>query len=363
MFGVSPSSAEGSDLAPARLGPSLVAVWRQWAAARWGALAVMLGVYGVLSLAPFDWELPAKVANGARPSPEGWDLPVAGIVVSDAPLAWLEAAREAEELELAVVVRPRLASQSGPARIVTISRDAHLRNLTLAQEDDDLVLRLRSEETDLNGLRDGEPVARVADVFRAATWVAIDLQIRPGQLAIAVDGRQRLRAELPAAVLGTWDPSMSLALGNEMTCDRPWLGEIRKAVVRGPDRVARAAGADGARVPATCWRVGYVPALVPFRLFLPGDAVRNVLMYIPLGLLIGLMAGARTRLAMVGGLLVILGVSLTFEITQLFVASRFPAVDDTINNTIGGAVGLCLARWLTREPATTAALRPPEEPP
>lgn len=346
MFGFSPSSAEGSDAA--RAGRSLVSMWQRRAAVRWAALIVMLGAYAVVSLEPFDWQPPTKVVNGARPSAAGWNFPVAGIVVSDAPLDWLEAATAAESLDLSVVVRPRFASQSGPARILTISRDAYFRNLTLAQQDDDLVLRLRTEDTDLNGVRDGEPVARIEDVFARTAWVAIDLEIRPGRLTIAVDGEPRLRADLPSSVLGSWDPSLGLALGNETTCNRPWLGEIRTAVVRGPDRVRSYADADGARAPATCWQVGYVPALVPFRLFLPGDAARNVLMYLPLGLLIGFMAGSRTGVAFAGGLLVILGVSLTFEIAQLFIASRFPAVDDTIYNTLGGAIGLWLARWLTR---------------
>jgi glycopeptide antibiotics resistance protein len=49
--------------------------------------------------------------------------------------------------------------------------------------------------------------------------------------------------------------------------------------------------------------------------------------------------------ALFGGLLVILGVSVTFEVAQLFVASRFSAVDDTIYNIIGGGLGLALALW------------------
>ena len=143
----------------------------------------------------------------------------------------------------------------------------------------------------------------------------------------------------------TWHSSFSLALGNEMTCDRPWLGEIRAAVLRAPDRVRNYTAAAAMHAPAACWAMGYPPALVPFRLFLLEDAIRNTLMYAPLGLLLGLTMRSSSYAALFGGLLAIFGVSLTFEIAQLFVASRFSSVDDTIYNTIGGGLGLALALW------------------
>ena len=61
-----------------------------------------------------------------------------------------------------------------------MSWDTHMRNLTLAQENDDLVLRLRTQQTDLNGLLAGEPFARVRGAFRSARWLSVELRIRPG---------------------------------------------------------------------------------------------------------------------------------------------------------------------------------------
>ena len=214
-----------------------------------------------------------------------------------------------------------------------------------ADEDDDLVLRLRTGETDLNGLRAGAPFARVRDVLRSAGWLRIDLQIRPGELTLAVDGQPALSAALPPAVVRTWHPSVGLALGNELTCERPWLGEIRAAVVRVPGRARDYADAGAAHAPAACWAMSYPPALVPFRLFLLQDVVRNTLMYAPLGLLLGLVMRAHGHAALFLGLLVIVGVSASFEAAQLFLASRFSAIDDLICNTIGGGLGLALALY------------------
>ena len=128
---------------------------------RWGTLALVLGVYAIASLEPFDWQIPRQVPNHAERTRDGWSFAAPGIVIAEPPHDWLEPARAAETFTLSLVVRSHSAAQSGPARIVTMSWDTHMRNLTLAQENDDLVLRLRTQQTDLNGLLAGEPLARV----------------------------------------------------------------------------------------------------------------------------------------------------------------------------------------------------------
>jgi hypothetical protein len=323
-------------------------LWLSSAAVRWGTLALVLGAYALASLEPFDWQLPKQVPNHAERTRDSWRFAAPGIVLAAPPHDWLEPARAAETFALALVVRPALAAQSGPARIVTMSWDTHMRNLTLGQEKGDLVLRLRTPNSDLNGLREGEPLARVRDVLASRRWVAIDLRMRPGQLTIAIDGRPAVVGALPPRVLESWDPAFSLALGNETTCDRPWLGEIRTAVVEVPGRRRDYAQAENARKPATCWVTGHRPALAPLRVFLVEDAIRNTLMYIPLGVFFGLMLRARARGAFGRGVLAIVGVSATFELTQLFVASRFPSIDDVLFNTLGGSLGLACALLLTR---------------
>jgi VanZ like family len=327
---------------------SVLSVWQSRPAVRWATLALVLGVYAMASLEPFDWQIPRHVANHAERTRDGWRFAASGIVIAQPPHDWLEAARAAETLTLFLLVRSHSAAQTGPARIVTMSWDTHMRNLTLAQENGDLVLRLRTQQTDLNGLRAGEPLARIRDAFGSARWLSVDLHIRPGQLTISLDGRPAAVAGLPPEVLRTWDPAFSLALGNETTCDRPWLGEIRAAVVKVPGHERDYADAENVRAPASCWVVGYMPMLVPFRSFLIEDAFRNTLMYIPLGVLFGLVMRWRGRFAFVGSLLILVGVSVTFEIAQVFVASRFPSIDDVLFNAVGGGLGLTLALLLPR---------------
>ncbi len=319
---------------------------RRAGALRWGALVLLLALYAVLSLAPFDWHWPAPVRNGAIAIDRGWSFPSAGIVLADPPLARLDAAIAAETLDISLEARSRGAGQTGPARILTISPDAYESNLTLAQDGDDLVLRLRSTASDEYGNLDGRPVARLGGVLAAGEWVAIDLRLRPGSLTLAIDGETGLSAALPAAVLATWDTSFPLALGNEATCNRPWRGDIRNLVITGPGGALPLAQPGEVDLPASCRPVEHPPKLVPFVPLYLDDVLLNILMYVPLGCLLGLLARRRDRRTFAALVLTVAAVSLAFETAQLLIPSRFPSVDDLICNTLGGALGIWLGFWL-----------------
>jgi VanZ like family len=334
---------------------SILALW-QFAWLRWSALAVLFAVYAFVSLEPFDWYLPTRLVNGATQIADGWAFPTPGIVLAaSSPLPWLASAREAEALELSLEVRPGASQRGGRIHsqdiytILTISKNLDNSNLTIAQEGDDLVLRLRSEDTDSKGRRDGRPVARLKNVLFAGKWVAIDLGIRPGRLTIAVDGHQELEAPLPPSVLATWNPDYDLALGNEVTCNRPWLGEIRNPVITVPDGSTDYGEAHQVDRPGVC--SSPPPKLVPLVKLDPVDAALNFPMYLPLGCLLGLMVLRRSWGNFVALVLVVVSVSLTFELAQLFLASRAPSVDDVIFNTLGGALGIWLGFRLAKQAA------------
>lgn len=58
---------------------------------------------------------------------------------------------ETQELTVSARVRSAVADQEGPARIVTFSESFYQRNMTLAQRDTDLILRLRTPWTGADG--------------------------------------------------------------------------------------------------------------------------------------------------------------------------------------------------------------------
>jgi VanZ family protein len=86
---------------------------------------------------------------------------------------------------------------------------------------------------------------------------------------------------------------------------------------------------------------------VPLRNLSSVDAVQNVVLYVPLGLLLGLLFGSRSdeprRRVVFIVLISVAAVSFSMEVLQTFVPQRTPSTDDVIFNTLGGGLGLLLA--------------------
>ena len=102
--------------------------------------------------------------------PAGWELQPSGAADGDlfvdgrlelGPARWLQMVAPAGETSrridasgsftLAIDAAASSSDQSGPARLLSISTDAYHRNLTVAQDGSDLVVRLRSAFTGANG--------------------------------------------------------------------------------------------------------------------------------------------------------------------------------------------------------------------
>ncbi|MBI2565697.1 MAG: LamG domain-containing protein [Candidatus Schekmanbacteria bacterium] len=110
--------------------------------------------------------------------------------------------------------------QTGPARIVSLSQDPYLRNFTLAQEGSAYDFRLRTTETSENGFPSlASPNGAVLDGFahlvyrRDTEGIAVFFQNSIPISAGVADGN-----------LSNWSGSFRMALGNELTGDRPWQG-------------------------------------------------------------------------------------------------------------------------------------------
>jgi VanZ like family len=319
------------------------------------ATAAALFAYSAMLLWPYDWEKAGYVANQAQPLPEGGiRFPGPGIARTPAPPEWVAAAMRARELEVELQVRPLAAEQSGPARIMTLSLDHYHRDFTIGQQGADLILRLRTPASDLNGTIDDAPVARVPDVFRSMRWVTVRLRIEPGRLELAVDGEIALRQSLPADPFANWDPFYSFALGNELTHSRPWLGEVRRAVVRAGDAAVDYARSPELETPENFWLFRSTPRLIPFQYYNPRDLFLNVILFVPFGVLIAAWLGRRAGQGAWRAVLLLALTSAGFETLQLFLPGRTTSIDDLIANTLGGALGVLLLRWLSASAAAAA---------
>lgn len=293
--------------------------------------------------------------NGAILTIEkGMQIRSPGIAYTVEAPPWLPLAIAIYDLEIILEVRTRDLEQGGPARIFTNS-DAHTRNFTVAQKGGDLIVRMRHYYTSLNGT----PNYVIEDVFTNTEWHHIRIRISSKTLEVHVDGNTVFTAPLPYQHLESWDSSYRLALGNELTGDRPWLGDIRKAIVRVGEKSFDYLAPDALDVPHTYTVVkssdvktkdvkDRVVILVPFlrdqddRVSLV-DWEINFINFIPFGWLLVLARSPRPGVLFATVLTAC--VSATIEIAQLLVTvDRFPSTEDFVLNTLGGAVGAWIAQ-------------------
>lgn len=298
-------------------------------------LIAALAVSIAAALVPFRLDLPRHVSNGLDRPPAGpWRLREHSIARSFNGPPWVREATRSETLDVNVKVRSARARQSGPARILTNSAGFHARNLTVAQDGSDLVVRLRRPGSDANG----EPAFVVPDVFRTGRWRDITVAIRPRRVQIHVDGTLRVARSLPADALAGWDPTFGIALGNEVSGQRPWAGDIAVA------EVATASGRDDLlapgrlEIPDAWW---HVPArLGAFtRVELPTDAgiaLLHLVAFLPVGYLLtrkGPERDVRSLIMRVGGL------SLLIELMKVGIAGRHPSLLNLVAQVVGGLGG------------------------
>jgi hypothetical protein len=323
------------------------------------ALAVMLlAAFVILALEPFRFSLPSRVANGAVVDAGGTvRLPAPGLVRTTAPPGWLAGAVEHNRLTVDLRVRTYSVDQYGPARIFTVSRDPLTRNLTVAQDGADLIIRLRTPASTLQGT----PAHTIPGVFRSTDWRSVGVAISPGTLAVTVDGRLVRTASLPEASLANWNRRFYLALGNELTGERPWLGEITQALVRAPGQVIDYARDGGVEVPGAYW-VGLFWDPPPwdddfFRTDRRWDLALNLVGFVPLGFVLALARGRRGGFVFAVGVCAL--VSLGVEAVQVLCPERHASLADWMLNIVGAAVGAWLAptgeRRSVRSPVQSGA--------
>jgi hypothetical protein len=185
----------------------------------------------VVDHAPGTPGLPLSIPDPAAVS---W-LPGGGLAITAPTLLSVQlAARKvytnclaSDEVTLEAWIRPATLEQDGPARIFTYSIDTTNRNFTLGQAAASYNARLRTTQTDNNGtpatvaneavsITEVQHVVFKRDALEASVWVN---GVKSGQQALA------------GSFTNEWQPSYLLGIGNEITLDRPWLGEIYLAAV------------------------------------------------------------------------------------------------------------------------------------
>ncbi|MGB5159947.1 MAG: VanZ family protein [Thermoanaerobaculia bacterium] len=266
-----------------------------------------------------------------------------------APL--VASAIEQNKLRLRLRLRTALPIQKGPARIFTISADPYFRNLTVGQEGRDLVVRLRTPQTTVNGL----PPYVLTEVFKSKGWQEIELLIEDSEFNLTLDGRKVASDSLPQGPLRSWDPGFRAALGNELTWDRPWLGEIAVAVIGVGIEDVDLLRTDVMELPSGFWSGNDWRLIHPRSLFSfdhsTTDLVLNFLCFIPVGFLLVIVLSRPRSVAFAMGVVAV--GSLLVESAQLCFAGRHPSAIDWIVNVAGSGLGAWLAYSRKQRPVAS----------
>ncbi|MDP1562020.1 MAG: DUF1553 domain-containing protein [Pirellulaceae bacterium] len=152
--------------------------------------------------------------------------PNGGWATRDAAKSVINPLKSAQEFSLEVWLTSANSAQQGPARIVTLSLDSGQRNLTLGQHDNSFDVRLRTTKTDSNGLPSTRTEA--GTVSSAKTHVVVTF--RQGVVKIFVNGRLSVEQNL-GGDLSNWSDDYRLAIGDEISGDRTWRGDVHLAAL------------------------------------------------------------------------------------------------------------------------------------
>jgi len=125
---------------------------------------------------------------------------------------------------------PQIADDQSPGRIVTFSADFGSRNFMLAQDKADLYeVRLRTTATDDDGVNRRDNNQRVAQEIDVVADLCHVVYTRDagGKVKFYLNGIDPAGGSRPKieGTFDNWSTAFEFALANEMTGNRPWLGE------------------------------------------------------------------------------------------------------------------------------------------
>lgn len=323
------------------------------AASRW-TLAGYLLILAYFAFRPFE-PIPGLRYPGTAPATNG--VFRAGAALEDAAGAavLLEQLGKSGRMSLEILLKTDSLQQGGPARIVSFSRGSMCRNFTLGQSGNGLSFRLRTTETDTNGMH---PSLLVPKVFDDQRFQHLAVVYDGSQVRLYVDGRVRSAIGLTGN-FGNWDRNHLLVMGDETFGGRPWEGVVKRFSIHGRalDAGEVALLHNGQAVPGAVysypgegmrpWRYRN-PFCFTEPVFNARDCTANIAGFIPLAPLLWLaLPGCFRKKALVFIAPVAAGflISGMIEFSQRGISGRVPSLVDLAYNVLGALVGSALL-WL-----------------
>jgi len=337
-------------------------------------IVIYLLVLAYFAFRPFRW----------LPSPASYSMSAVsdGMAVHVLPGLALEVDRrdtvrmrsvlmKSGRLSLEVMIRPDAVSQSGPARIVTFSRDKLYRNFTLAQEGNALSVRLRTTETDPNALLSTLVVPGIFESTNQMQHLVVTYD--GARLQLFQEGKLRAESNGLRGDFANWGRNHALLIGDEPNGGLAWSGSVERLAIF--DRALTAEEVSelqrGNAVPGVVLSRDFhrsenstagMPAGIrrlKFRnLFIStdpsayslSDCIFNVTGFVPLGILVYMLLplgieGRKVLAVIILPIIVGLLFSVFIEWMQRSIPGRVPCALDLAYNMTGTLLGSLLA-WL-----------------
>ena len=362
------------------------------------SLTILKLTYATLLLCvllyPFHFSAPfSHVDNAAVLRTSGVAFEKPGILLSLAPAPELHATLiKGSGLTVAVWFISQSIAQTDLSRIFTYSLDPWRQNFALGQDGPNLYIRLKLTD----GSRHVDTLVVYAEnVIRPGVRQLVALTYDYKTLRIFVDGKERAAMDRLGHFLD-WDPSSYLAVGNEVTGARPWLGTIEAAAIFGAAlsdtdlatlywtnlalksvlHANKLIAAFDFRIDANKKEIAEIVASIPVPNFerpiyisnesrlvysfsrgadgtiqLTGDLslwdlVRNIILFIPFGVFVyAQLIEKHLALSFIVVIAMLLGgiVSAGFEGLQIFIAERSSSIFDVATNAVGASLGAAMA--------------------
>ena len=150
------------------------------------------------------------------------------------PIRLLNALKQSNEISVELWFKPANLKQDGPARLVTISKNISERNFTIGQKAANLQSRLRTTRTSKNGM----PAIDTTPILSEKLTHAVYVRASSGNASLYVNGK-KVKGQMTAGAMSNWDSSYRLALGNELSGERPWLGTLYLVAIYNRDLSAK----------------------------------------------------------------------------------------------------------------------------
>ncbi|MBW3599962.1 MAG: DUF1592 domain-containing protein, partial [Planctomycetes bacterium] len=149
------------------------------------------------------------------------------IAAAEPPRRLIEAIKKSNGVTIEAWITPDNPKQSGPARIVTLSSGTNERNFTFGQDGGKFDVRFRATRTSGNGM---PSVSSPGGAVQTRPTHVVYTRDATGRAKLYIDGMQAAAGNIDGS-LANWQDGFRLALANETTKDRPWLGVLHLVAI------------------------------------------------------------------------------------------------------------------------------------